>query len=123
MELLFDNVRKHTISLPAQTEGGQPAKLQDLIFYIRDKMMTEKKDLFVDGDTVYVVGYYEYGNDKRWLIVLFFSLLGVPVSLCLSTMSIGNSAMSSNMNSRTRMKLSLSALFMVDRYVYIWMLL
>ncbi|KAJ8660145.1 hypothetical protein O0I10_004004 [Lichtheimia ornata] len=52
MELLFDNVRKHTISLPAQTEGGQPAKLQDLIFHIRDKMMTEKKDLFVDGDTV-----------------------------------------------------------------------
>ena len=57
MELLFDNVRKHTVSLPAQAEGGQPAKLQDLIFYIRDKMMTEKKDLFVDGDTVYVVKY------------------------------------------------------------------
>lgn len=71
MELLFDNVRKHTISLPAQTEGGQPAKLQDLIFYIRDKMMTEKKDLFVDGDTVYVMRERENVYGIRWLIVLF----------------------------------------------------
>ncbi|KAG0171467.1 hypothetical protein DFQ30_000912 [Apophysomyces sp. BC1015] len=54
MELLFNNVREHTITLPAssQVKPSNPAILQDLIFYIRDNMMTEKKDLFVDKDTV-----------------------------------------------------------------------
>lgn len=54
MELLFDNERQHTVKIPAQSSSdpSQPAKLRDLIFYIRDNMMTEKKDLFVDKDTV-----------------------------------------------------------------------
>jgi ubiquitin related modifier 1 len=54
MELLFNNERKHQIALSAQSQKNpnDPATLQDLIFYIRDNMMTEKKDLFVDKDTV-----------------------------------------------------------------------
>ncbi|KAI9491272.1 ubiquitin-related modifier 1 [Zychaea mexicana] len=54
MELLFDNVRQHKITLPAQSklDTSKPATLRDLIFYIRDNMMTEKKDLFVEKDTV-----------------------------------------------------------------------
>ncbi|KAG2200139.1 ubiquitin-related modifier 1 [Mucor mucedo] len=53
MELLFQNVSKHTIKFPAKNEKtGNPSNLQDLIFYIRDTMMTEKKDLFVEKDTV-----------------------------------------------------------------------
>lgn len=52
MELLFDNVRQHTIELPAQAADNRPSNLKDLIFYIRDNMMTEKKELFVDKDTV-----------------------------------------------------------------------
>lgn len=52
MELLFDNVRQHSIGLPAQAADNRPSTLKDLIFYIRDNMMTEKKELFVDKDTV-----------------------------------------------------------------------
>lgn len=50
MELLFNNVRQHELSIPS--DPAQPAKLRDLIFYIRDNLMTDKKDLFVDKDTV-----------------------------------------------------------------------
>jgi ubiquitin related modifier 1 len=53
MELLFDNVRHHTIEQPAQSADNQPSTLKDLILYIRDNMMTEKKELFVEKDTVY----------------------------------------------------------------------
>ncbi|CAO3642294.1 unnamed protein product [Mucor hiemalis] len=53
MELLFKNVSKHQIKFPAKNEStGNASTLQDLIFYIRDNMMTEKKDLFVEKDTV-----------------------------------------------------------------------
>ncbi|KAI8393908.1 ubiquitin-related modifier 1 [Radiomyces spectabilis] len=52
MELLFNNERKHKITLPAQSENGQPTTLQTLILHIRDNLMTDKKDLFVDKDTV-----------------------------------------------------------------------
>lgn len=54
MELLFNNERQHTLKIPAHSPADphQPAKLRDLIFYIRDNMMTEKKELFVDKDTV-----------------------------------------------------------------------
>lgn len=53
MELLFNNVSKHQLKFPAKNEStGNASTLQDLIFYIRDNMMTEKKDLFVEKDTV-----------------------------------------------------------------------
>ncbi|KAI9486278.1 MAG: ubiquitin-related modifier 1 [Benjaminiella poitrasii] len=52
MELLFQNVSKHTIKMPVTNSAGQPSNLQNLILYIRDNMMTEKKELFVENDTV-----------------------------------------------------------------------
>ncbi|KAI8980445.1 ubiquitin-related modifier 1 [Pilobolus umbonatus] len=53
MELLFKNIPKHTIKFPAKnSKTGAPSNLQDLILYIRDTMMTEKKDLFVENNTV-----------------------------------------------------------------------
>ncbi|KAI9275901.1 ubiquitin-related modifier 1-2 [Phascolomyces articulosus] len=54
MELLFNNIRQHKITLPAKSplDNTKATQLRDLIFYIRDNMMTEKKDLFVEKDTV-----------------------------------------------------------------------
>ncbi|KAI8979744.1 ubiquitin-related modifier 1 [Mycotypha africana] len=52
MELLFNNVSKHTIKFPATNNAGSPSNLQDLLFYIRDNMMTDRKELFVEKDTV-----------------------------------------------------------------------
>ncbi|ORZ17212.1 ubiquitin-related modifier 1 [Absidia repens] len=67
MELLFNNERKHQISLPAhsQKNPSDPATLQDLIFHIRDNLMTDKKDLFVDKDTVRP-GILVLINDVDW---------------------------------------------------------
>ncbi|SAL97490.1 hypothetical protein [Absidia glauca] len=67
MELLFNNERKHQIALSSQSQKNpnDPATLQDLIFYIRDNMMTEKKDLFVDKDTVRP-GILVLINDVDW---------------------------------------------------------
>ncbi|KAI8082823.1 ubiquitin-related modifier 1 [Halteromyces radiatus] len=65
MELLFNNERKHKVVLPTEKNPGEPTKLQDLIFYIRDNMMTEKKDLFVDNDTVRP-GILVLINDVDW---------------------------------------------------------
>ncbi|KAI8337666.1 ubiquitin-related modifier 1 [Chlamydoabsidia padenii] len=67
MELLFNNERKHQITLSSQSQQNpnDPATLQDLIFYIRDNMMTEKKDLFVDKDTVRP-GILVLINDVDW---------------------------------------------------------
>ncbi|KAI9303951.1 ubiquitin-related modifier 1 [Cunninghamella echinulata] len=67
MELLFNNERKHTITIPKQSPKDitKPTDLQDLIFYIRDNMMTEKKDLFVDKDTVRP-GILVLINDVDW---------------------------------------------------------
>ncbi|CAO3637528.1 unnamed protein product [Cunninghamella blakesleeana] len=67
MELLFNNERKHTIVIPKQSskDASKPTDLQDLIFYIRDNMMTEKKDLFVDKDTVRP-GILVLINDVDW---------------------------------------------------------
>ncbi|KAI8074015.1 ubiquitin-related modifier 1 [Gongronella butleri] len=64
MELLFNNERKHKISMPAQIDG-RPTKLQDLLLHIRDDIMTEKKDLFVDNDTVRP-GILVLINDVDW---------------------------------------------------------
>ncbi|KAI8884897.1 ubiquitin related modifier 1 [Backusella circina FSU 941] len=52
MELLFQNVSKHTLQFPAHNAEDKKSTLQDLILYIRDNMMTDKKDLFVDKETV-----------------------------------------------------------------------
>ncbi|CAO3587298.1 unnamed protein product [Absidia cylindrospora] len=53
MELLFNN------------NPSDPATLQDLIFHIRDNLMTDKKDLFVDKDTVRP-GILVLINDVDW---------------------------------------------------------
>ncbi|KAI9315447.1 ubiquitin-related modifier 1 [Dichotomocladium elegans] len=52
MELLFNNVRQHIITLPARTSADKATTMQELIFHIRDKIMTDKKELFVDDNTV-----------------------------------------------------------------------
>ncbi|KAI7866599.1 ubiquitin-related modifier 1 [Spinellus fusiger] len=66
MELLFQNVRKHTVVLPSQKpNSSDPATLQELIFYLRDYVMTDKKDLFVHKETVRP-GILVLINDVDW---------------------------------------------------------
>ncbi|KAI0922550.1 hypothetical protein AcV5_009490 [Taiwanofungus camphoratus] len=75
LELLFSNRRKHRIDLPARVpaaaastasergpeasaEGeqpqGRPADITYLILWLRDNLLTERAELFVENGTVYV---------------------------------------------------------------------
>jgi ubiquitin related modifier 1 len=50
LELLFDNIKKHTVPLPAGVNGTIP--LSNVLVYMRDQMLTERPELFMQGDTV-----------------------------------------------------------------------
>ena len=67
LELLFGNKRTHVLSLPAvvpedEEENGKPTltpksaprDVTYLIRHLRTHLLTERPELFVEGDTVYV---------------------------------------------------------------------
>jgi ubiquitin related modifier 1 len=61
-ELLFNNVKKHTLQLPAQQN---PWTLRDLIQWIKTNVLKERPELFVQGDTVRP-GILVLINDTDW---------------------------------------------------------
>ena len=57
MELLFGNVRSHQVSVPSQAPAvgsgpERPADLTFLIQWMKENMLKEREELFVDGPTV-----------------------------------------------------------------------
>ena len=63
MELLFGNVRSHKISIPKSapatasgSKAERPADVTSLIQWLRDNLLKERSELFVDsnGEGVYV---------------------------------------------------------------------
>jgi ubiquitin related modifier 1 len=57
MELLFGNVRSHEVSVPSQAPAAgpkpeRPADVTFLIQWMKDNMLKEREELFVDGPTV-----------------------------------------------------------------------
>ncbi|KAL7747299.1 aspartate-semialdehyde dehydrogenase [Sorochytrium milnesiophthora] len=62
MELLFDNVKSKTVELPMD-EGK--ATMRDLLPWIRDNLLKERPDLFLDGETVRP-GILVLVNDADW---------------------------------------------------------
>lgn len=61
-ELLFNNVKKHTLLLPAQE---YPWTIRDLIQWIKTNVLKERPELFVQGDTVRP-GILVLINDTDW---------------------------------------------------------
>lgn len=51
LELLFDNISKHSVTLPAQTAEGSPTTVADLITWLVENQLKDpRKELFVlDG--------------------------------------------------------------------------
>lgn len=49
-ELLFNKQKEHDIDTPESV-----VTMKDLIAHVRDHMLAERPDLFVSGDTVYVL--------------------------------------------------------------------
>ncbi|KAG9121378.1 Ubiquitin- modifier 1 [Ceratobasidium sp. 392] len=65
MELLFSNQRSHKIDLPAATSTGDPATVHTLIHYLRDHLLKEREELFIEGDSVRP-GILVLINDTDW---------------------------------------------------------
>ncbi|KAG8754905.1 Ubiquitin- modifier 1 [Serendipita sp. 396] len=72
-ELLFGNVRSHDISLPSMAnatqsgskQSGRPADITFLIQWMKENMLKEREELFVDGETVRP-GILVLINDVDW---------------------------------------------------------
>lgn len=61
-ELLFGNVKRHTVSLPAQDKAWTT---RTLIQWIRTNLLKERPELFVQGETVRP-GILVLINDTDW---------------------------------------------------------
>jgi hypothetical protein len=56
LEMLFDDQRRHSVSLPAVDAGGKPANIAFLIQYLCKNLMKDPRvDLFVLDDHLYVL--------------------------------------------------------------------
>ncbi|KZV96021.1 ubiquitin like protein [Exidia glandulosa HHB12029] len=51
LELLFDNKKKYTVSLPRTTDDA-PTNLTHLILWLKDNLLKERPELFVEERTV-----------------------------------------------------------------------
>jgi ubiquitin related modifier 1 len=63
LELLFSNKRSHNLSVPAlvsstygdtASENTKPADITFLIHHLRDSLLKERVELFMENGTVYV---------------------------------------------------------------------
>lgn len=53
LELLFDNQKKYSLSIPSKDESDVPSNVAFLVRYLCDKVMKDpRKDMFVLDDTV-----------------------------------------------------------------------
>ncbi|KAG5643495.1 Ubiquitin- modifier 1 [Asterophora parasitica] len=66
LELLFSNQRSHAVTIPSTDPAtSKPTDLQNLIFYLRDNLLKERVELFVETDTVRP-GILVLVNDTDW---------------------------------------------------------
>lgn len=60
-ELLFDKKKKHEVNLPVEQEWT----LKRLLYWIKDNLLKERPELFLQGDTVRP-GILVLVNDTDW---------------------------------------------------------
>jgi ubiquitin related modifier 1 len=56
LELLFSNMRKHRIDIPSTVPQGdkigQPVDIEFLIHWLKDNLLKERAELFIDNGTL-----------------------------------------------------------------------
>jgi ubiquitin related modifier 1 len=56
LELLFSNMRKHRIAIPLMVPHGdkigQPVDINFLIHWLKDNLLKERPELFIENETV-----------------------------------------------------------------------
>jgi len=76
LELLFSNQRSHKITIPSEVPpistsdpgektGTKPSDIHYLIFWLRDNLLKERVELFIEGKTVRP-GILVLVNDTDW---------------------------------------------------------
>ncbi|KAG5652071.1 Ubiquitin- modifier 1 [Sphagnurus paluster] len=66
LELLFSNQRSHAVTIPStDPTDSAPTNLQYLITYLRDNLLKERVELFVENETVRP-GILVLVNDTDW---------------------------------------------------------
>ncbi|XP_074655160.1 ubiquitin-related modifier 1-like [Tubulanus polymorphus] len=64
-ELLFNKIKKHDVTLPSSLEKWT---IKSLLVWMRDNMLTERPELFMQGETVRP-GILVLVNDADWELV------------------------------------------------------
>jgi len=65
LELLFSNQKSHTIHIPTITANEKPPDANYLIHWLRDNLLKERTELFLENDTVRP-GILVLINDTDW---------------------------------------------------------
>lgn len=52
LELLFSNKKSHKVVIPAKTTDEKPTDVNYLILWLRDNLLKEREELFLDNNTV-----------------------------------------------------------------------
>jgi len=65
LELLFSNQKSHKVNIPAITADGKPTDVSYLILWLRDNLLKEREELFLDNKTVRP-GILVLINDTDW---------------------------------------------------------
>ena len=54
LELLFSKKKSHKVDIPTTTAEDKPTDMKYLILWLKDHLLTEREEFFLDGNTVYV---------------------------------------------------------------------
>ena len=58
LELLFSNQRSYKVEIPTRTTDNKPSDAKYLIHWLRDNLLKEREELFVENDTVWVLHHF-----------------------------------------------------------------
>ncbi|XP_073454096.1 ubiquitin-related modifier 1 isoform X1 [Aquarana catesbeiana] len=65
-ELLFEGIKKHQVTLPSRSD---PWDIKHLLVWIKDNLLKERPELFIQGDTVRP-GILVLVNDADWELMV-----------------------------------------------------
>jgi len=61
LELLFSNQKTHKIGIPTMTPDDKPTNMNYLILWLKDNLLKDRQELFLDHDEVWVLdNFYEF---------------------------------------------------------------
>lgn len=55
LELLFSNRKSHRVTIPFTTPEDKPTDMKYLMVWLKDNLLTEREELFLDKNTVYAL--------------------------------------------------------------------